>query len=152
LKKVANWFNRLYIMGMTALLLIAVVLVAILLNYVLGFYLTAKRRFRAGALVDGQPVIYSGGANHYRTHEAAGGYMALTAKRLMFFPHKYNLDSSILYIDTNAIKAARPRRNFWVVPNGVTVELKDGHMERFVVYYRDRWVKQINAAVTSSRR
>jgi hypothetical protein len=97
-------------------------------------------------LADGESMVKEGFANHFKGFESVGGRLLLTTRRLVFKPHKLNVQRQQDSYPLEEIATVEPRNTWWVVPNGLLVTMRDGHSEKFVVYGRRRWVAEINQA------
>jgi hypothetical protein len=95
------------------------------------------------AIETGEVVEYSGLANHFLNLEGRGGRLALTKTHLVFKPHVVNLQRSELRIPRICIVGAHASRTLGIVPNGLTVTLNTGKVERFVVNDRMSWVEKL---------
>jgi hypothetical protein len=91
----------------------------------------------------GEDLVKEGGANHFRSIEAVGGWMYLTDRRLLFRSHSLNVQRHELSIPLETISEAKPRMTFGIIPNGLEVKTIDGNTEKFVVEDRKGWVKKI---------
>jgi hypothetical protein len=96
------------------------------------------------ALPPGDAIEYSGLANHFLNLEGRGGRLALTKTHLVFKPHIINLQRRELRIPRTCIVGAHASRTLGIVPNGLTVTLNTGKVERFVVNDRMAWVKKLS--------
>jgi len=75
-------------------------------------------------------------ANLWRGAEAVGGRLTLTADRLYFHPHRFNIQAEPLELPVAAITSTRASRTLGVVPNGLVIETVSGERYRFVVRKR----------------
>ncbi|MDR1191760.1 MAG: hypothetical protein LBK60_08905 [Verrucomicrobiales bacterium] len=96
-------------------------------------------------LADGEPVIHSGGANHFHNGEAVGGKLWLLTDRLQFRLHQFNLQNHELVIPLAQIKEVIFSNTLGVVPNGLLIVTTAGACERFVVSGRRWWKSRIEA-------
>jgi len=94
-------------------------------------------------LLDGERVLYQGGANHWRGKEGRGGWLVLTERALVFRSHGYNLQNVPVRIELGRLRAVVPYRSAGVFANGLQLELLDGSRERFVVNRRHEWMARI---------
>ena len=88
-------------------------------------------------------VIYSGMANHFLNAEGVGGNLFLYSDRLYFKSHAVNIQVHDLTIELNQIKNVSFYNTFGLVPNGLAVNLHNGKTEKFVLYKRAVWKKEI---------
>lgn len=96
-------------------------------------------------LPEGETVEYSGVANHFMKAESRGGYLYLTNKNLIFKPHNINVQKQSISISLNDITKVWFSMSLGIVPNGLSVETKDGQVNKFVVMQRGNWKKNILA-------
>lgn len=105
----------------------------------------------AGAFASEEPVLRSGGANHFRGKVAVGGFLFLTGRRVRFISHSYNLkwnhDESF---DLTEIVSIEEYNALGLVPNGLVLVMLDGRRERFVVSNRTEWIEAIHARRSST--
>lgn len=95
-----------------------------------------------------QPV-HQGPANLQRGREAVGGKLFLTTQRLLFHPHKCNVQRDALEIPLRSIVGTE---RVWtrlfgavpVLPNSLAVRLDDSSVVRFVVHNRLLWQRHID--------
>jgi hypothetical protein len=95
---------------------------------------------------DGLAPVRTGGANHFRGVLAVNGQLTLTGADLRFKAGRLNLQSYEASIPLAEIAAVQPRRGLALVGDGMAVVLHDGREERFVVFGRGEWIRQILAA------
>ena len=96
-------------------------------------------------LPEGETVEYSGAANHFMKAESRGGYLYLTNKNLIFKPHNINVKRQPISISLSDITKIWPSMSLGIVPNGLSVETKNGQVNKFVVMQRGAWKKNILA-------
>jgi hypothetical protein len=92
---------------------------------------------------DGESIIHSGGANHFKNSEGVGGKLYLMNDKLQFKSHSFNLQNHELAIYIDQIKDITFYNNLGIVPNGLAISLKDGRQEKFVVSGRQLWKTEI---------
>ena len=88
-------------------------------------------------------TIYEGAANHIAGIEGVGGKLYLTKEALIFVSHKLNIQNHELLIPIEEIASYSLSKNLGIVPNGLTINKKDGVSEKFVVNNRKAWVEKI---------
>ena len=88
-------------------------------------------------------VIYSGMANHFLNAESVGGNLFLYSDRLYFKSHAVNIQVHDLTIELNQIKNVSYYNTLGLIPNGLAVNLHNGKTEKFVLYKRAVWQKEI---------
>jgi len=97
----------------------------------------------------GEVIIKEGVANLERNIESVGGKLYLTAKCLIFEPHRMNIQSGISVIDLSSVECTRNCRTRFLgfLPtfhNSLAVCTKEGKEFRFVLHNREEWAKIIN--------
>jgi hypothetical protein len=106
-----------------------------------------KNAYAGLGLKDKETVLDERPANIRRGMEYAGGKMVLTNRRLLLRPHGLNANSRPVDIDLADIASVEPFNQFWVIPSGMRVVLKDGDEHRLVVGGRDATIELIRSAV-----
>ncbi len=101
-------------------------------------------------LKDLEPTIKEGLANHFRGVINVAGRLWLTDRRLIFKSHALNLGGHEESYPLTDIVEIRLRNTLFIVPNGLSIVLKDGREERFVVYGRKDWAAKIVEAVNKT--
>ena len=97
-------------------------------------------------LVEGEKILKEGPANHFKGAESVGGQLCLTNLQLFFKSHSLNVQTHAESYPLSEIVRLTPRNTLGIVPNGISVFLKDGREEKFVIFGRDEWMRLINAA------
>lgn len=110
----------------------------------------AKRMKIHGAL-DGEPILMQGPANHWRGAEARGGWLVLTARRLVFRSHGKNIQNQGLEVSLADVIDVEPSRSLGLIPNGMRVRLAGDAVERFVVAERGAWLRAVADARSRGR-
>ncbi len=100
--------------------------------------------------MDGQPIIHSGGANHFKNVEAVGGKLYLFEDKLQFKSHNFNIQNHTERIDLNQIQKVIFYNTLGVIPNGLAIKKKDGQTEKFVVNGRRIWKGKIEKLIAGS--
>lgn len=88
--------------------------------------------------------IRAGAANHFMGSEGVGGKLFLTNKRLRFKSHSINIQVHEMSIPLKQIVKIEKVRGLLAFTQ-IQIFLKDGTIEKFVVYNRDEWIKDIMA-------
>jgi len=125
--------------------LIAAPIAGLLFGLLMYFFVNSKKVKQQTAL-DGTKennVIYSGGANHFKNAEAVGGKLYLLADQLEFKSHGFNIQNHAFIINISEIQEIAFYNTLGIVPNGLTLILKDGEVEKFVVNNRNIWKAEI---------
>ncbi len=98
-------------------------------------------------LQTGEKIVKKGFANHFKENVAAGGMLFLTNKRIVFKTHKMNMGVYELPIPLNQIASLRKSNTLFIVPNGLSIELKNGKTEKFVLWGRSGWISKIEGLI-----
>lgn len=107
--------------------------------------LQRKRMGIEGGLLDGEPIVHQGPANHMRGAEARGGWLVLTERALVFRSHGLNFGNAPLRLDLAEVRAFGKRNTLGIVPNGLRIDRVSGPSERFVVGGREEWLRALAA-------
>jgi len=94
-----------------------------------------------------ESVVIKKAANLFRGIESVGGKLTITNEKLLFEPHKINIQSQPLEIPFQDIERAEKRNSLLVVPNGMKVIDRSGREYKFVVWGRDEIIDLINKTV-----
>ena len=113
--------------------------------------LQRKRMQSMDATFEGEAVISQGPANHFRKAEGRGGWLYLTSTRMAFRSHGKNIQNQPIDIDIQEILEARPTRLLGFIPTGLSVFLKAGGKESFVVSKRKEWTRQISGQIQAGQ-
>ncbi|HLS14932.1 MAG TPA: GRAM domain-containing protein [Beutenbergiaceae bacterium] len=102
------------------------------------------------ALNAGEQVIKSGAANVQRGVETAGGKVYLTGHRLIFEPHRLNIqrqDTQIPLVNITGTRLCWTKFLGFIplMPNSLAVDTADGTEYRFVLNGRKKWQQAIGA-------
>ena len=92
----------------------------------------------------GEQVVRKSRANQWRGAEAVGGQLLLTDRRLVFSPHRVNLNRDLFAVPITDIRAVTLSTR----ANSVAVQLADGRCETFVVFRRRTWAAAILEAAS----
>jgi hypothetical protein len=93
-----------------------------------------------------EQLLFEGPANHFSGLEAAGGWLYLTTRRLLFRSHRLNFQPHETNLPLEDIVKASPTLTAGLIPNGLLVNTISGRRERFVVDNRKRWSDAISKA------
>lgn len=96
----------------------------------------------------GERLLKEGMANHFKGIEAVGGKLQLTDRQLIFRSHAFNIQTHQESYPLESITVVKPRNTLGLVPNGLTVGLRDGREEHFVLFGRGEWMRAIMEART----
>lgn len=89
------------------------------------------------ALESNATVIYDGAANHWIGKEAVGGWLFALEEGLLFISHKVNINVHECRIAYRELQSVQKGKKL----NSITVELKNGKKEEFVVNNRKEWIE-----------
>lgn len=88
-----------------------------------------------------EEVLFQTHANHFRGMEAVGGWLVLTDRRLLFRPHRMNIQKREWSLPRADLIRLEPYRVLGVLPTGLRALTASGE-ERFVVEERRRWIER----------
>jgi len=94
---------------------------------------------------DGEKVLFQSLANHFRGVESVGGWLVLTDQRLLFQPHRLNIQKEEWSVHLSDLIRLEPRRTLGFLPNGLGAVTATGE-ERFVVEERMLWLREVGFA------
>ena len=100
---------------------------------------------------NGEEIILSGRANHFKGAEAVGGKLYLLKDRLEFKSHSFNIQNHQQSIDIATITSISFYNSLGIVPNGLQITTKYGQVEKFVVNGRKRWKEEIEKLLSGSK-
>jgi hypothetical protein len=115
-----------------------------------GFFLSrAMKKTTPFVPAEGEPVVHRTRANHFLGAEGRGGHLVLTDRRLVFEPHRFNVQLAPLEIPLAAIDDVAWNRV--VARQGLVMSMMlhvttDGAVERFVVPEANAWAKRVAEA------
>lgn len=88
-------------------------------------------------------------ANLFRGLEAVGGRMKITENKIVFHPHKLNVNQVDLTLNMSDIKEVGKRNTLYIVPNGMRIVVNSGEEYKFVVNNRRKLIKRITEQINS---
>lgn len=105
-------------------------------------------------LREGERVLKDGAANLQRGVETVGGRLYLTDQRLVFQPHRFNVQFQPAELELAAIRSVRPCWTKFLnliplAPNSLSVLAVQAEY-RFVLFGRRGWATAIRAAVPNA--
>ena len=80
-------------------------------------------------------------ANLFRGFEAVGGKISFTNDDMIFKAHMFNVQSETTIIPYDQIIDVMKRSTYGIIPNGISVIIKDGTTYNFVLYNRNRVIE-----------
>lgn len=104
-----------------------------------------KRLEKDPPVVDGEEMLFQAPANHIRGIEGVGGWLMLTDQRLVFQPHKLNIQKAEWSVPLSDLIGMEPKRTFGLVANGLRAVTTKGE-EHFVVDQRKPWLQEFELA------
>jgi hypothetical protein len=122
-----------------------------------GALITAFAMYQAKKFTTNRPLdadetlVHEGGANHFVTGEAVGGWMYMTNRRLLFVSHAINVQSHTLSIPADEIASAVKGNAMGVIPNQLLLTRIDGSTEKFVVFGAAEWAALISGRFVGPR-
>lgn len=119
---------------------------------VLYFFVTSKTVKKQTQIenLDGNPIIRSGGANHFINGEAVGGKLYLLTDKLQFQSHSFNIQNHGQIINLQVIKEVSFYNTLGLIPNGLSITTMNGQTEKFVVNDRQLWKEEIEKLKANS--
>ncbi|WP_044212524.1 hypothetical protein [Flammeovirga sp. OC4] len=94
--------------------------------------------------IDEKAIIYAGDANHFKGVEAVGGRLYLLKEKLLFKSHHFNVQNHQTTVGFNQIQEVNYFNTLGFIPNGLSIKLHTGHIEKFVVNNRKTWKKELD--------
>jgi len=99
-------------------------------------------------LQENEKIIRKGAANHFKGIESVGGRLFLTNHRLYFSSHAMNVQTHHLSVPCIDILSVGKRNTLGIIPNGMFIELKNGQKEKFVLWGRGKWIREIEQQIS----
>jgi hypothetical protein len=117
------------------------------------FFATSKTVKRQTQIENsaGNPIIHSGGANHFLNGEGVGGKLYLMADKLQFQSHGFNIQNHGQILGIEQIKEVRFFNTLGLIPNGLSILTSEGKTEKFVVNNRGLWKKEIEKLIINKK-
>jgi hypothetical protein len=121
-------------------------------GFAIYFFVTSKIVKKQTQIenVDGEPIIHSGGANHFKNVEAVGGKLYLFKNKLQFKSHNFNVQNHGETIELDQIQGVSFYNTLGIIPNGLAIKRNDGQIEKFVVNGRRIWKEEIEKLKSES--
>jgi hypothetical protein len=98
-------------------------------------------------LLKNEVIIKKGKANHFKGLEAVGGNLYLTNYRVIFKSHFLNIQTHTESYPLDEITDMGKRNTLGIVPNGFFLKMKNGQIEKFVVWGRSKWLAKIKDSI-----
>ena len=127
------------------------VLIALVVFAVYRTFFTAAP---AIALAPYEDVLARMPANSFLDGEARGGTLFVTQRRLIFVPHRFNFQLTSTFIPWDDIRGCLPVPTTPLSQTILTIEMRDGSLQRLVVYNRQAligYIERMRVLVESQR-
>ncbi len=95
-------------------------------------------------LREGESILFETGANHFRGAEAVGGKLYLTNQRVVFKSHSFNFHNEAFSLELHDLEQVNLHKTLGMLPNGLTISLKDNRKEKFVVQQPKEWIRMFS--------
>lgn len=118
---------------------VAGVLYAIIMQYVAG-------RLYKSVIIEtdeDERIIKQAGANYFIGKEGVGGKLVLTDRRLMFKPHKFNVQKQQAEFQLTEIERLELARTLRFMRNGLSLETAGRGVHKFIVDEPHSWMETI---------
>ena len=99
-------------------------------------------------LLPNEKLIKEGPANHFLNAEGIGGWVYLTDRRFYFKSHKGNIQNHELTIPLQEIVDAEKTNTFGIIPNRLSLNLRNGKTEKFLVKGAKEWVNVLKTLIS----
>jgi len=113
------------------------------------FFISSKKLNKQTEIevLEGESILYSGRANHFKGTEAVGGKLYLLSNKLQFKSHGFNMQNHEQIIDIKDISKVSFYNTLGLIPNGLTILTNDGKAEKFVIGNRKTWKEKIEGVM-----
>jgi hypothetical protein len=117
------------------------------LFFTLGIWLMKKLAKKLGETIPDvelspdEKQLLKGGANHLRGREAVGGMLTLTDKRLIFKPHRFNIQKRDSEFPVREIKSVSHHKKYKQI---FVLEFSNNEVHKFVVDSPADWIRSIS--------
>lgn len=91
-------------------------------------------------------ILKEGAANHLKAIEGVGGKLYLNNQRLIFESHSLNVQTHVESIPLSSIVSIQTKYSDFI-SRKLLVSLRNGAKEKYYVYKRKNWVKEIKKAI-----
>lgn len=102
-------------------------------------------------LQESETIIFKKAANLFRGLEAVGGWVTLTDQRLIFEPHRINIQTEPLVLTYKEMIGIEKRNTLNLVPNGIKITTESGGEYKFVIWKRTAFIKYVNERIRESQ-
>lgn len=100
------------------------------------------------ALTSRESILLEEGASHFHNFIAVGGNLKLTKTSIIFSSCASAKYQHEICIQLNQIANIEFSKTMFMNPNGLTLMLKDGQLENFIVDDRKGWKEKILSVVS----
>jgi hypothetical protein len=100
-----------------------------------------------GVLAEGEALLHQSNANHFVGIEGVGGLLVLTSARLLFQSHQLNVQKHRWEAKLSDVASFQRRKTGGLIPNGLSVVLRNGEEHRFVVMGAADWEAHLAQAL-----
>ena len=95
-------------------------------------------------LMQDEKIIKKGKANHFLGVTNVGGTLYLTNIRIIFETNALNwMEKHTFLLLLKDISDIGKRNTLFIIPNGMFITSKEGKTDKFVVFGREKWIKEI---------
>jgi GRAM domain len=133
--------------GFTINILISTAIIGLIVGLVFSFIITLlTNRLYKKTIVEmseDEKIIKEDGANYFKGKEGVGGKLVLINNRLIFKSHKLNIQNHQDNFELQKIEKVEVTKTLGIFKNGLTIELRNKEMHKFVVDEPDEWINQI---------
>ncbi len=98
-------------------------------------------------LTESEQVEVEGPANLFRGIEGVGGKIFLTNKKIVFRPHKLNIQKKQVEIEYQNIEEIVKRKTAKLLNNGIRIKMNDSRKFDFVVNEREVWIEKLHERI-----
>ena len=91
-------------------------------------------------LEPGETVAFESAASNFKGIEAVGGKLVLTSRRLIFKPHKLNIQKHPLSLDLDEIENVSRFKKLGLINNGLSVTASNNRIISFSVEKAEEWL------------
>ncbi|MDR0267783.1 GRAM domain-containing protein [Paenibacillus sp.] len=102
-------------------------------------------------LQQSETFILKKAANLFRGLEAVGGWVTLTNQRLIFDPHRLNIQTEPLVLTYAEMIGIEKRYTLNLVPNGIKITTESGDEYKFVMWKRSAFIDYVNERIRESQ-
>ncbi|QJD83218.1 GRAM domain-containing protein [Cohnella herbarum] len=89
-------------------------------------------------------------ANLFRGIESVGGRIRISDKSVLFTAHAINIQTQITEIAFDQISTITKRNTLGLIPNGMTIETRDGKKYKFVLWNRQKIIDFVSSRIVKN--